>query len=773
MATAPTPPAPAQPGDRSVLIAIVLAAAALVVYGQTLGRSFVFLNVDDPEYVTINRHVQQGLTPDGLRWALTTFEAYNWHPLTWLSLQLDYQLYGLSARGFHFTNVLLHALNTVLLFWLLRRMTGAVWCSAAVAAFFALHPTHVESVAWVAERKDVLSALFWLLTIAAYVWYAERPGWRRYPLVLLTFALALMAKPMVVTLPCVLLLLDYWPLRRWQPAGDAVPTRYARASVARLVVEKLPLFALVAASIPLTLRAQQEMIRTLEQIPISLRVENALVSYVQYIGMTFWPSRLAIFYPHPRDTIPWWHVLAAGGVLAVFTAAALWEGRRRPYLAVGWLWFLGTLVPVIGLVQVGVHALADRYTYLPSVGLLIVVAWGVADLVASRTWAAVPLALLTGALLVACAVFTSIQLRYWRNSEELWQHAVDVTTNNSIAREGLGVALRRQGRLKEARDQLRESLRISPGSPSAHGNLALVLEELGQFDEAAEQLTAALRIKPGMAQTHLDLGRVRERQGRLDDARREYAAALQISPNFAEAQVGLGGVLEEQGQLAEALEHYEAALRLVPDSAAVHNHLGRVLNRLGKPDEALGHYDTSLRIEPDSAETHNNKGVALESLGRLDEAAACYQRAVDLDPGLLLYRCNLAFVLHESGQSEAARAEYREALRLNSNWPFVALQEAWKLATSPDAGGRNGARAVRTARIVCQATDYRVPPALDVLAAAQAELGQFDEAAASERKALELTTGDTPPAVVKAFEERLRLYKSGKPFRESPAPPEK
>jgi tetratricopeptide (TPR) repeat protein len=770
MATAPTPVAAPWGGGQSVLIALALAAATLLVYGQTAGHSFEFINADDPLYVVNNPHVKHGLTPADLRWALTTFDANNWHPLTWVSLQLDYQLYGLSARGFHLTNVLLHTLNTLLLFWLLRRLTGAVWCSAAVAAFFALHPTHVESVAWVAERKDVLSALFWLLTIAAYAWYAERPRAWRYLLVLLTFALGLMAKPMVVTLPCVLLLLDYWPLRRWQPAGEAVPTRYARASWVRLVVEKLPLFALVAASVPLTLGAQTEMLRSLKRFPIPLRVENAVVSYAQYLRLTLWPSDLCVLYPHPRDSLPVGQVLAAGLLLVALTAGVLWGWRRRPHLLVGWLWFLGTLVPVIGLVQVGNQAMADRYTYLPSIGLFIAVAWGAADLRARLGWPALPLAVLTGALLVACSVVTWGQVRYWRNSDELWRRALAVTSNNSVAHDGLGVALMQQNKLAEAREQFRAALRITPDSEATHGNLALVLTELGLLDEAAEHFTIAMSIRPGLALPHAGLGRVRERQGRIEDALGQYEAALRIDPDSVPAHTFLGGLLEDQGKLDEARDHYEAALRSDPNVAATHNHLGRVLKRLGKPDEALGQYDLALRLEPGYAETHNNKGVALESLGRLDEAVACYQRAVELEPDQLLYHCNLAFALHESGQDEAARVEYRETLLLNPIWPQLATQEAWRLATHPDAGSRNGAQAVRTARMACQATDYREPPALDVLAAAQAELGRFDEAAASERKALALTTSDTPPALVQAFRERLRLYESGKPFRASQPP---
>jgi tetratricopeptide (TPR) repeat protein len=741
--------------------------ATLAVYGQTVSREFEFLNVDDPDYVTANPHVQDGLTADSLRWAWTTFHAHNWHPLTWMSLELDDQLFGLSAPGFHFTNVLLHVANTLLLFWLLNRLTGAVWPSAAVAGFFALHPTHVESVAWVTERKDVLSTLFWLLTIAAYAWYAERPGVGRYLLVVLAFVLALAAKPMVVTLPAVLLLLDYWPLRRWQ-IGDAVPTKYARASLGWLIVEKLPLFALVAATVPLTLRAQEGVIRTLDQLSFPVRAENALVAYAEYLGMTVWPVNLAIFYPYP-GALPLWQPVAAGLLLVALTAGVLWAGRRRPYLVTGWFWFLGTLVPVIGLVQVGQQVLADRYTYVPSIGLYLLLAWAAADLVSQRRSLAKPLAALAGVLLALCLALAWLQVRHWRNNEALWEHAAEITRDNTVAHEYLGVILLQRGDLAAAEEHFRESLRVDPASSATQGNLALVLERQGKLDEAAEHLELALRLDPKSVPAHVALARVRERMGWLDDALGQYFAALQIDPNSAEAQVGLGGVLEAQGKFAEAQQHYEALLRSRPESPAAHAALGRVLNLQGKPAEALAHYEAALRLEPNAAEAHNNKGVALERLGRLAEAAACYQRAIDLDPQQVVYRCNLAYALFENGESTAAKAQYQEASRLNPNWPRQALQEAWTRATHPEATARNGTQALRIAKQVCQATDYRMPMALDVLAAAHAELGRFDEAVTWERKALALVPRDAPPEAVKVFQERLRLFESRQPFRQQPA----
>jgi tetratricopeptide (TPR) repeat protein len=764
---------------QSLLVCLALLAAVLAVYGRTCGRDFTFVNVDDDEYVTDNPHVQEGITLGSLKWALTALHAYNWHPLTWMSLQLDYQLYGLSSAGFHFTNVLLHAANTVLLFWLLQRMTGAVWCSAAVAAFFGVHPAHVESVAWVTERKDVLSTLFWLLTMAAYAWYAERPGWGRYLLVLLALALGLMAKPMLVTLPAVLLLLDVWPLRRW-PHDKAVPTRYAPASFGRLLLEKLPLVLIVAAMIPLTLQAQQGAIRTLDQLPLSLRVSNALVSYVKYLGLMLWPSGLAIYYPHPFRAFPLWQPVLAALLIVVLTAAVCWNWRRRPYLAVGWFWYMGTMVPVIGLVQVGTHELADRYTYVPSIGWSLFVVWGIAEFAARRHVPRPALVALAGGALAVCLALTWRQVGYWKNSETLWTRDLAVARECAIAQDNLGIALMYQkDRLREARDHLRRALQLGGNTPWTHGNLARVEEQLGELNEAAKHYQLAMqtefeaeKVEQTREKSLFGLGRVRERQGRFREAQEHFAAVLAINPSYAGARVGLAGALEEQGQFAEAQRHYEEALRLEPNSPELFNHLGRVLQRQQQLDESLAYFDRALQLHPDSADTWNNKGVALEQLGRLEEARQCYRRSVELNPEQLLFHCNLAHALEESGHHEEASAEYAAAFRLYPSWPQAALQEAWNLATRPEARQRNGRQALRIAKQACQATNFALPQGLDVLAAAYAERGQFADAAKWQRQALKLLPDDLPAEVRKGVEERLHLYESRKPFRQPSAPRE-
>jgi tetratricopeptide (TPR) repeat protein len=589
-----------------------------------------------------------------------------------------------------------------------------------------------------------------------------------------------MAKPMLVTTPAVLLLLDYWPLRRWSPWRPGVPEaeasdedtspRYARASLGWLLAEKLPLFALAVATIPLVVRAEGNFVQTLEQFPIAIRLQNVLVSYVRYLAMTFWPTNLAILYPHPRGRILMWQPIAAGLVLAALTLGALGSSRRRPYLLVGWLWYLGTLVPVIGFVQIGLQAVADRYTYVPLIGVFLALVWGLADLVRGRL---APLAVgaVAGGVLAACAVQSWLQLGYWRNSITLWQHALEVAEDNYVARDALGLALAAQGRLDEGRQQLLRSLELNPHSAPTHGNLALVLERQGQLEEAAQQFQESLRIKPDSALAHTGLGRVREHQGQPDAARQEYVLALATDPTYVEAHVRLGELLDRQGQLGEALAHYQAAVVLQPQDAAAHDRLGMALERLGRLDEALTQYEQALQLDPNYAAAYNNRGVALEKRGQWTEAAASYQQAVDLQPGQGLFRCNLAYALAEAGQSAAARAQYIEAFRLAPSWLHDALAQAWTQATSLQTQQRNGPAALRAAKQACQATGYAQAQPLDTLAAAYAELGQFDEAVVWARKALAVVPADQGASSAPAIAERLRLYEQHRPYRQpAPAP---
>ena len=546
------------PWRSRALLSVALAAATVAAYAGVWNHGF--LSYDDELYVAGNSALGAGLSGEGLRWALTTGLGANWFPLTWLSLLLDYELFGPEPAGYHATNLALHTASTVLLFLVLAGMTRAAGPSAFVAGVFALHPLHVESVAWVSERKDVLSGLFWILTLAAHARYAARPSLGRYAPVFGCLALGLMAKPMLVTLPFVLLLLDDWPLGRLRDASGRVD----RARLRSLVVEKLPLFALVAASSVVTVIVQRAggAVQALDRLPFDQRLANAPVAYLRYLGKSFLPTDLAVIYPHPGASLPLWQPLAAAAALLGISAAALLAWRRRPYLAVGWLWFLGTLVPVIGLVQVGNQALADRYTYLPLVGLSIAVAWGARDLL-GRALPRTATALGGAATLAVLGLLTSIQVGHWRDTETLFTHAIAVTEDNHLA----------------------------------HTILANELIEQGRVREAVPHLSEAIRIAPDHAPAHVLLGEARLAEGRPAAAEESYRRALELHPD-PRTRIALGSALLFQKRPAAAVEAYRAGLRRMPDSVVGHARLGLALEALGRVAEARASYRRALELDP-------------------------------------------------------------------------------------------------------------------------------------------------------------------------------
>jgi tetratricopeptide (TPR) repeat protein len=496
-----------------------LLLAVAIVFGPTIGHGF--LGFDDNTYVNKNPHMAKGLTAEGLRWALTARYAGNWHPLTWLSHMLDCQLYGLQAGGHHLTNVLLHAAVAMLLFLVLWRMTGDCWPAAFAAAVFAIHPLRVESVAWVAERKDILCGLFFMLTLGAYRTYACRPfSGARYALVLALFGLGLMAKPMLVSLPLVLLLLDYWPLDRmsWQ-------------SWRGLVVEKVPLLALAAACGAVTVFAQDTAIATDELLPISTRLANASVSCVAYLGQFFYPVGLAAFYPHPGNTLPIWKVAASVLVLGGLSVAALLGRRRFPYGFVGWFWYLTMLAPVIGLVQVGDQAMADRYTYLPQIGLGLAVAWGTWQITRSWPHGHAVRNIAAGLAIVVLAGCAWRQTSYWRDDEILWNRALDCTTRNAFAHYNLGVTLMGRGRTDDALKHFQEAVDIQPRSADALNNIGIVLAERGRLDEAVAHFRQAIRYKPDCADAHDNLANALKLQGKIGEAVGHWQRAVGLRPN--------------------------------------------------------------------------------------------------------------------------------------------------------------------------------------------------------------------------------------------------
>jgi tetratricopeptide (TPR) repeat protein len=615
------------------LIAAFLVLATVEAYWGVWKHDFV--EFDDQYYVFFNQELERGLSWPGVRWAFTTFLASNWHPLTWLSLLLDYDLYGLNPAGYHATNLALHALNGVLVFLVFRSLTGRLWLSALVAAFFAVHPLHVESVAWVSERKDVLCACFFLLTLLAYASYVRRPGWWRYGLVLVLFALSLLAKPMAVTLPCLLLLLDYWPLgrTRWC-APAAVPAR--PRGLGWLVLEKLPLFALAAGDCYVTLQAQRRSMSPWTAITWGQRWSNAAAAYAGYLKKMLWPQDLSVFYLHPGAGLPVWKVVVACVVLAAVTAAVLWFGRKRPYLPVGWFWYVGLLVPVIGIVQVGQQSMADRYTYLPLVGIFVMVVWLAADL--SKAWPrqAIAGSALAGVALFACMTVTVAQLRHWRNTDALWQRASTVEPWNYRVRVYWGSSLRRRGLEDRALEQMEHAIRLQPKLAEWHTDYGVDLWRRGRTAEAMEYLVSATELRPDLASAWNNLGRAYVKQGRWKEADGCYRKLVALQPDNPKYQRELAHTCRQLGRADEAREHYRASLRLDPDWPADAREAAWILLGVEDPkqrdaEEALGlarqANEAQEQPQPDFLET---LAVVLAENGQFDEAARTAEQAEQL-----------------------------------------------------------------------------------------------------------------------------------------------
>lgn len=592
---------------RWVIVAAALSLVTVAVFLPMLGHDFV--GYDDNEYVTENHRVRAGISFDGIKWAFTTFHFTNWHPLTWISHMLDVQLYGLSPSGHLATNLLLHLANALLLFHVLWRMTGALWRSGVVAAFFAVHPSHVESVAWVAERKDVLSTLFWMLTLLLFLRAVERPSTGRRVLVAAALATGLAAKPMLVTVPLVLLILDFWPLNRVAPG---------RRWLASFLLEKIPLLLISAAAAVATVFAQYwgGTVASFEIFPIGLRLANALVSYVRYLEKMVCPARLAVFYPLIGAPLPWWRVAGAALLLAVISVAVIRNRGGRPYLLAGWLWYLITLLPVIGLVQVGEQAMADRYTYVPLIGPFLALVWLVGDF-AGRLRRAVP-ALAAGgvAVIVALAGLARTQVGVWRDGVTLFEHATSVTEGNYLAHLNLGVALEKRGRLDEALEHHREALRLKPGDPHILAATGFDLYRMGKLAESVPYLLSSLAAKPGNAEAQNNLGVVYARQGLTREAVPRFRQAISVVPDYATAHLNLADALAGGGDCAAALPHYLRALNLGVETPLLHYNIGVCLESLGRPDEAAARYREALRLKPDFAEARDNLAVLLGRRGR-------------------------------------------------------------------------------------------------------------------------------------------------------------
>jgi protein O-mannosyl-transferase len=577
-------------------VCLLLAVVTLALYNSVNRHPFV--NYDDDRYVTENPHVRQGLSGDTIAWSFTSTAQANWHPLTWMSHALDVSLFRLNPAGHHLTSLLLHVANVCLLFLLLMWATRRPGPSLFIAILFALHPINVESVAWVAERKNVLCTFFFFLTLWAYGWYAHKPSWKRYLAVLGSFVAALASKPMVITLPFALLLLDYWPLARVDKTGED------KTPWSRLVLEKLPLFALSAVSAVVTMHAQQTggAVRSTTEFPFGVRIANAVYAYAMYILKMIWPSHLAPLYPHPGDSLPVWRVLLAGVILAIITAL-VWKFRSRRYLLVGWFFFLGTLVPVIGLVQVGEAAMADRYAYIPLIGIFVMVAFGASDIAEPKGWGFLP-AIPAVLALIALSFATYRQIRYWQSNEELWSHTLAVTSNNFVAEDNLGGALILEGREEEAHTHFEAAARINPKDPMSHSNLGTYYETHNQMREAVTEYEAAIAMTsdPGMlAATYANLGAAYRGLGDNDRAQTNYKQALQYNPNQFNAWLGLGLLAQQQGKYVEAITNLSRSVELQP-TARGYLALGNALKQSGRTLEALTAYEQATRIAPSLAE---------------------------------------------------------------------------------------------------------------------------------------------------------------------------
>jgi tetratricopeptide (TPR) repeat protein len=807
-----------------VWLTALLMAATVALYWPV--RDHEFINYDDDRYVTDNAIVQRGITMRGIVWAFSSLEVANWHPVTWLSHMLDCEIFGGSkdrAGDHHLVNVVLHAINAALLVWLLASMTGAFWRSWLVAALFALHPLHVESVAWVAERKDVLSTLFGLLTLIAYVRWTriiDGPAPRgtraplAYALMLGLFALGLMAKPMLVTWPFVMLLMDIWPLKRFwikearphelgksnsgklkvetSPAFNFQLSAFQLSTlrVSTLLIEKLPLLAMSAASCVMTVIAQARSgaVWSAEALGIGQRVVNAAVAYAHYLWQTIWPTDLAVIYPLPANW-PMPLVVASFALLAAVTVAAFALFRRRPWVLIGWLWFLGTLVPVIGIVQVGPQAQADRYTYIPLIGIFIMLAWSLPHLnvetlkrqnvetLRFRRFdvSAFPSLVILGiaAALIALAVRTSVQLQHWRSSLTLFEHALAVTERNSIAHGNYAAALVHTDppRLQEAIDHNRKSLEYWPNNAKAAENLGNALALRGDLPQSLEYFQLALTIRPHYPEAMNDMGVVYARMGKADEAMRWYRLALETDPNMVEALANLGGLLVARQQYAEAMPLLEQAIELRPSHARAHFHHGVACSNTGQPERAAAEFEEAARLKPDYFEAWMNLGSVLLPAGRFDEAAAQFEQALRIQPDHPMARNSLARALHASGRHAQSLAHLRRLLEQYPDDAMLMINIAEVLLNATEATVRDPVEALELCLHAATLTQRRDAQVLSVLAHAQAANGEFAAAVDAAQEAMALAQASNDAALIDELQRQLAAYRAGRTASEPASTP--
>ncbi len=646
------------------IICLFLAVATLAVYWQVLDNDFV--HYDDNDYITENLRVQKGVTFDNLTWAFASSHATNWHPITWISHMIDCQLYGLNPKGHHLTSLLFHVANTLLLLLIFVRMTGALWQSSFVAALFALHPLHVESVAWVAERKDVLSTFFMMLTLWVYTIYVKKGGVRRYLLVVLFFVLGLMSKPMLVTLPFVLLMLDFWPLGRLGLIRDTrneVTGQHTdeRPNIFRLVLEKVPFFALAVGSSIVTFIVQERggSVKLLEQYSIQTRIVNANVAYIEYIVNMVWPVKLAVLYPHPGNSLPIWKGVVTGLVMVLITVLVIRKARKIQYLAVGWFWYIVTLIPVIGIVQVGSQAMADRYTYITLIGLFVIIAWSANDLLSKWLRRKIWLGTLAAIILPVLIVLTWKQVQYWEDSITLYKHTLKHTSNNVHIHNNLGNVLKKRGRTEEAIKHYLQALRLKPDYVKAHYNLGIAYADSGMHKEAIDKYKQVIRIDPDNAWAHNNLSNAYGALGMYKEAIEECKKAIRINPDFAVAHYNLGNTYGESGMYKEAIEAYKQVIRINPDFADAHSNLGYAYLSSSMHKEAIEAYKQVIRIHPDSAWAYYNLGIAFADSGMYKEAIEACKKAIRIDPDYVKAHYNLGIAYLSLNDRGSALEQYK------------------------------------------------------------------------------------------------------------------
>jgi tetratricopeptide (TPR) repeat protein len=776
-------PSPKSGWKRTLLVCSLLALVTVAVYLPVARHGFI--NFDDPDYVTGNPYTQAGLRYEGIRWAITGVYSSNWHPLTWISHMMDCQLYGQKPAGHHLTNVVFHVGNTLLVFLLLRLMTGAWWRSAFVAALFALHPMHVESVAWVAERKDVLSAFFGLLTLIAYGKYvlgmkraegakseirnskletnpkSQVRSWIYYFFALVLFALGLLSKPMLVTWPFVMLLLDLWPLDRIKDFGPR--------SWVPLVLEKIPFFALSVASCVITFLVQKASgaVVPLNDTPVAARAANAALSYGRYLAKTFWPSNLAVFYPYEKLTWESGEVLAALVVILLATGAALWLWKSKPYWAVGWFWFVGVLVPVIGIVQVGKQAFADRYMYLPHIGLFVALVWGVAEMISRLRWPRWTGFAVGGVVLMMATIVSSHQLTYWRDTKSLFEHTVEVTSRNHVAYTVIASELVESNRLAEAIEDCRKALEYSPCYPEAHNTLGAIYVKQEKYDEAIASYRKALECDPGYGDPCYGMANAYLKQKRYAEAESEAKEALRRNPIHLPSMYCLATALHNEGKLDEAGNYYGQLIRMNPNLFTPHRLLGNVLAMEGKTDEAIAEYRIAAKIRPEDADTHAVLGIMQMQKNQQDDAATEFLLATRIQPTNAVANYQLALIYQSRKETQKAVDYYHKTLRAQPDFVEALNNLAWLLAANHDSTLRNGTEAASLAERACKLTDYKAPVFVGTLAAAYAEAGRFADAVTTAEKARDIALSAGQKETADKNAELLQLYRAGHAYHEA------